>query len=82
MKMLHSLCCRDKSVEMAVVLIQDFSGPGLSGRLQPDDDALWWRWTKNKSAPLRLPQLDSIVESQGHMLNHPSKKSVKLCLII
>lgn len=38
----HSLCGRNKSVEMPIVLIQDFSGARLSGRLQPNNNALWW----------------------------------------
>lgn len=44
-KLLHSLCRRNKSVKMSIILIQDFSGAGLSGRLQTNNDALCCRKT-------------------------------------
>lgn len=42
---LYSLCSRNKSVQMPVVLVQDLSSARLSSGLQPDDDAL--QWTEN-----------------------------------
>lgn len=37
---MHSLCSRNKSVKMAIILVQDFSGAGLSCRLEPNNNAL------------------------------------------
>lgn len=52
-KALYSLCSRDKSVQMPVILVEDLSGARLSGGLQPDNDAL--RWTVNTSITLTGP---------------------------
>lgn len=37
---MHSLCSRNKSVKMAIILVQDFSGAWLSRRLKPNNNAL------------------------------------------
>lgn len=37
---LNSLCSRNKTIEMPIILIQDFSGASLPRGLQADDDAL------------------------------------------
>lgn len=50
---------------MPVILIQDFSGAGLSSRLQPNNDALWWREKNTHQQPntsIVLPEVNSIVD--------------------